>query len=766
MRVSGLAQQRTDSSDYVRGQQLNAMLRFTPVMMVANVVNAAVSAHIVSTKAGALAVLVWLSLVVLAAGFAIRSWIDAQRRPGRGAASPRAIRRATWHGAGLGLLWGALPALWFAELTGGGQLLVATLVTGMICCGAFALATVPSAANGYVVCLTAGGLAGVLGADLEHAIPLVVLLLAYSVAVCYAAVGTARLYVDKVTSEAELTERGEVIQLLLSEFQQNASDWLFELDAEQRFQDVSPRLAEIVGLSEDDLLKRPFADWLSAASKRSFAATCEAGVAFKGLLVEVVLDDGTRRWWSISASPIVQRGRRASGWRCVGSDVSDAKTAKDRVIWLATTDALTGLPNRTTFRDAAASALSPTALAVAVLDLDGFKGVNDSLGHAAGDQLLVAVARRLKTFESASIGVGRLGGDEFGLFFESMGQSEVVSTLRAIGSAIAQPFALDAASVVIGTTAGVAFRTDLQENVDRLLNEADTALYAAKHGSKGSVAVFDAAMDQAQQERREFAEDLRRALAANELWLAFQPVVDIATSRVVYFEALLRWTHPTKGLVPPDRFIAVAETTGLIAEIGKWVLKTATRIAATWPDDIGVAVNLSPVQLGDERLDEMVFGALAKSGLDAHRLELELTEAVFIRHGERARSFIEKMNAVGVRIALDDFGTGFSSLGYLTRLPVHKLKIDRSFVSGQTALKERNAVISAVISMARALSMETTAEGIENEAELAWIRGLGCNQGQGYYFAKPLRAEDVQPFLDRRSRRRARKARISEPLAC
>lgn len=747
--LSGLERQRSDCADYVRSEQIRAILRFTPVMMAANAVNAIISTIVVLPTANNLLVAVWLSMIGVVAGFATWSWAKGRTLPRPGSASPRAIRRATLHASILGVLWGILPALWFAGLSSDAQLLLGTLVTGMICCGGFALATVPSAGLAYVCLLTAGSLIGVIRADTEYRVAIVILLCAYATAICYALLGTARLYVDKVASEAELAERGEVIELLLNEFQESASDWLFELDTELRVRQGSPRFADLTGLDDSALRGRTFADFLAAHSRDAFFGEFRKGASFRDLLIEVFLPDGSNRWWSVSATPIALNRSSVAGWRCVGSDVTDAKVAEDRVLWLATTDALTELPNRTSFRSQVSAALSSmaTQMAIAVLDLDEFKSVNDSLGHSAGDELLTRVAARLKEFCGPRVEISRLGGDEFGLLFRDADPKQVLERLEAICRALSEPLRLRSASVSVGATAGVAFRTDRHENMDRLMNEADTALYVAKQTKKGSIATFSAEMERELNERRQCAEDLQRALKSNEFSLSFQPIVDIASSRVVSFEALIRWHHPTRGMVPPDMFIGIAETVGLISQIGRWVLETATREAMSWPADIGVSVNVSPSQLGEDGLDEMVIHALRESGLSPHRLELELTEAVFIRHGQRAETFIANMNSIGVGVALDDFGTGYSSLGYLTRFPVQKLKIDRSFVSGDKALRERNAVISAIVSMARALSMKTTAEGIENEAELAWVRGLGCNLAQGYHFARPLKQWEVADFL-------------------
>jgi diguanylate cyclase (GGDEF)-like protein len=478
------------------------------------------------------------------------------------------------------------------------------------------------------------------------------------------------------------------------------------------------------------------------------------GKAFRDLVVEADGPNGTH-WWSITAGPIPDRTGAIAGWRGVGSDVTEAKLAKDRIVWMATTDQLTGLPNRTRFRELAERAIARAvedghSLGIASLDLDGFKQINDTFGHAAGDELLARIAARLDDLSGHGVTFGRLGGDEFGVLIE--GESDtfaMIGLLQQVVKAVSQPVTVGDNTVSVGGTAGLALLRTADDDIDRLMSDADIALYAAKEQQRGSVELFSAAMQRAADERRGLADDLRQAVERGELELVYQPIVDAGTLRVVSFEALLRWRHPARGLLLPDVFIGIAEATGQIGRIGSWVVAQACRDAVRWPGDVAVAVNVSPRQFAGVGIGiaAAVEGALRDSGLPAARLELEITETVFVRHGIRAEEFLAEMNRLGVRIALDDFGTGYSSLGYITRFPVHKLKIDRSFVSGKGAVKERNAVISAVVGIARSLGMVTTAEGVETAAELAWVRSLGCTQVQGFHVSRPMPAEAVCAYL-------------------
>lgn len=419
-----------------------------------------------------------------------------------------------------------------------------------------------------------------------------------------------------------------------------------------------------------------------------------------------------------------------------------------QIAHMAFHDSLTGLANRALLREQIALALhrhGGVDFALFCLDLDNFKAVNDTLGHPTGDALLCEVAARLA--ETCPQGfVARLGGDEFAVIVQD-GTGAADQTGRAIVQALTRPFSVNGHRIVTGGSVGIALAPQDGQDATSLLKNADLALYRAKNDGKGSHRFFENAMDAEAQARRAMEVDLHDALRKGELELHFQPLFGLSQNRVTAFEALMRWNHPVRGMVSPIDFIPLAEETGLIIPIGEWALHEACRIAATWDDDIRVAVNISPVQFRNSMLNSIILQALARSGLAPQRLELEITESLFIENVETTLACLHSLRALGVRVALDDFGTGYSSLSYLRSFPFDKLKIDRSFIVDLLANEGATAIIRAITTLADALGIETTAEGVESSEQLDILRSEGCNQIQGYLFSRPIPAKDVPALL-------------------
>ncbi|MDO9714347.1 sensor domain-containing protein, partial [Paracraurococcus lichenis] len=435
-------------------------------------------------------------------------------------------------------------------------------------------------------------------------------------------------------------------------------------------------------------------------------------------------------------------------------DITERRAAEARIAHMAHHDALTGLPNRVRFRERLDAALTRVRrgepCAVLCLDLDRFKEVNDTLGHPAGDALLRAVTERLRSELREVDTLARLGGDEFAVVQAGADQPHDATVLaRRLVEVLGTPFDLDGHRVVIGTSIGIAFAPGDGADADALLKAADMALYRAKAEGRGCWCFFEPEMDARMQLRRTLELDLRRALAEGEFELHYQPIVGVRNRVVHGLEALIRWRHPERGLVPPDRFIPVCEETGMIVPLGSWVLRRACAEAVTWPGAPRVAINLSPTQFGSRGLVEAVQEALAASGLEPGRLELEITETAMLRDTEETLATLHQLKALGVRIAMDDFGTGYSSLGYLQRFPFDKVKIDRSFVRGLGEARASEAIVRAVAELCDGLDMSTTAEGVETEAQLAVLRRQGCGEAQGYLFAHPTPAPDVPALLAR-----------------
>ncbi|MBR1326990.1 EAL domain-containing protein [Bradyrhizobium ottawaense] len=424
--------------------------------------------------------------------------------------------------------------------------------------------------------------------------------------------------------------------------------------------------------------------------------------------------------------------------------------ANRRVLELAQTDILTGLPNRAFFLtrlDEMNSQLSVRGLpfSILMLDLDRFKNVNDSLGHGAGDALLRQVAQRLKSAVRANDVLARLGGDEFAIIQETGADQRACSTELAarIAKLLTEPFLLPGHRVEIGTSIGIAIAPDHGSDQEQLLKKADLALYRSKSAGRNCFTIYDEAMSAELEARNTLEGDLRDAIARCQLEVHYQPFVDALSGARRGFEALVRWRHPTRGLIPPDQFISLAEETGLIVPLGEFVLRRACADAAGWPSGLAVAVNLSPIQFKEARLFEVICAALADSGLQPQRLEIEITESVLLERGGENHAFMQRLKQLGVELALDDFGTGYSSLSYLTAFPFDKIKIDKSFIRNLTQQPRSSAIISSIVTLARGLDMSVTAEGVETREEYERLKALGVNFAQGYLFGRPQPIERI-----------------------
>jgi diguanylate cyclase (GGDEF)-like protein/PAS domain S-box-containing protein len=438
----------------------------------------------------------------------------------------------------------------------------------------------------------------------------------------------------------------------------------------------------------------------------------------------------------------------------VVDDVTERRLANEKIAHLAHYDALTDLPNRVLFREQIErelrKAVSGQQFALLYIDIDEFKGINDSLGHHVGDELLKAVAASLKDCTKPGDLIARLGGDEFAVIQTAVGgRAEVEEFVIRIYEAIRQPYQCLGHHLSTDASIGIAIAPEDGTELDQLIKHADLAMYAAKAEGRRVYRFFEPAMDARAKARLTMEQDLRQALADGGFDIHYQPLLDLASGEVTGCEALLRWRHPERGMVSPAEFIPLAEDTGLINELGDWVMQTACTEAAGWPSRVRLAVNVSPIQLKSPTLALRITGALAASGLPPDRLEIEITEAVLIHDDETALEILHQLRAIGVRIALDDFGTGFSSLSYLKRFPFDKIKIDRCFVS-DIEVDGSAAIVQAVVNIAAARNMTTTAEGVETEQQREMLRQLGCTQMQGYLFSAPKPAAEARRLLGAR----------------
>jgi diguanylate cyclase (GGDEF)-like protein len=441
------------------------------------------------------------------------------------------------------------------------------------------------------------------------------------------------------------------------------------------------------------------------------------------------------------------------GWVSTHEDVTERRRAEARIHHMARHDGLTDLPNRVLLKERIEEALKEVTrgesmVAVLCMDLDRFKAVNDTLGHPIGDALLQQVATRIRETIREVDTVARLGGDEFAVIQVGILQPQGATALASrLIEGLSAPYQIEDHQIVIGCSIGVAVAPSDGEDVDQLLKKADVALYRAKLDDRGTYRFFELGMDARMQARRSLELDLRRALVQGEFELHYQPLVDLERSEVTAFEALLRWNHPQRGRVSPADFIPLAEETGLIAAIGEWVLRQACADAATWPEHVKVAVNLSPVQFKSGALVRAVSSALTASGLAPGRLELEITETVLLQNSEATLAILHKLRELGVRVSMDDFGTGYSSLSYLRSFPFDKIKIDQSFIRDMAHNNQSLAIIQAVTSLGATLGMATTAEGVETREQLDLLKTQGCTEVQGFYFSEAKPAREVAGLL-------------------
>jgi diguanylate cyclase (GGDEF)-like protein len=574
---------------------------------------------------------------------------------------------------------------------------------------------------------------------------LALLMVVYSVAVTQESVaaGRRRLAVEWQAKKA---------LNFVDEFENSGRGWFWETDSLGTLSYVSEQLAEDFHSDPEALLGRQFTDLLSvdhasesSEERKTLGFHLSARFPFSDVVVRPASDEDVH--WSLSGNPIFDERGRFLGFRGIGTDLTEQRKSEREITRLARFDSLTGLPNRAMMRQTLDEGLRNASIrqkgcTLFMIDLDRFKNVNDTLGHPIGDALLRQVADRLKSVMGNHGQVGRLGGDEFQAVLPGTVDIGLLESLaRTLIEQVSRPYQIEGHKVTIGASVGIAMGDPGRASADALVRNADLALYAAKAAGRGKHCFYEASMHSEAAERQVLENDLRQAIERGELSVHYQPIVRAAGEEISGFEALCRWSHPTRGPISPAKFIPLAEEAGLIGKIGEWVLRTALEEAARWPDHVLVAVNLSPVQFNDPHVIEMVAKHLSETGVSPERLELEITEGVFLAEGDSTDETFGKLKKIGVRLSLDDFGTGYSSLGYLKKAPFDKIKIDQSFVRGAASATNRNAaIIRAIVTLAETLGMDSCAEGVETHDDLQLIRELGVSMVQGYIFGKPSEA--------------------------
>src|SRR5215210_520823 len=636
--------------------------------------------------------------------------------------------------------WLSLPLYLFPSLDGGTQVIAASVMAGLGV-GALGLVVIPVCATAWMVAFTLG-VGGVLLLG-RHTVPfqhMLSILFTLGVAI-FGVLTVARWAFHQLKTNADVGSQSESASLLLQEYEQRGVGWLWEVDGENRVTYISSRMSALLGKPATQLIGHSLPALLGGSGELGRVLLDKQ--AFSSLEMELKTPRGPR-WISIAGDPILDTAGRFEGFRGVGSDITEIRQTQERLTHLANVDVLSGLPNRGRMRQLLGDCLrSATAgnvpCAIMFLDLDGFKPVNDTFGHPKGDAVLRAVAKRLVDEVGQDGHVGRMGGDEFAIVINDAQSRKTVEQLadRIIAS-IREPYMIDQTEIRIGVSIGSAFGPIDGATVDDLILKADLALYQAKDAGRGCARYFSSELQSEQEDRVRLEADLRAAIAAKQFHLAFQPLINAASQKLIGFEALIRWNHPQRGFVPPNVFIPVAEESGLMLAIGEWVIDEACRAAATWPEPITVALNISPKQISSPALPNTVSEALARYKLPGNRIELEVTEGVFLGDNGSTLDVLKRLRALGVGIALDDFGTGYSSIGYLNKAVFHKLKIDGSFVREAGSRPENVAIIQSIVQLAKSFRMSITAEGVETAEDFERMRDLGCDTIQGYLFGKPL----------------------------
>ena len=656
----------------------------------------------------------------------------------------------------IGIAWGAL-AFFACDPTRGDHRALVVAAVAVVAADIALLGPFVPVSLGFLVPLVGGAAAGFTRAGDGLGLELSGLMLATLLALLCGLDRRQHRARRDIAARLQLAEQDKTIAALLASDEAAAGEWIWQSDAHNRLRRISVDVAAAAMLPAAALegaLLSVVLKGRGASPSETARAVLTAIVnhdAFRNRIVEIKTAP-TSIWWRLTGRPIFDASGAFAGYRGIGADITASRDSEARIAYFANYDSWTGLANRVLFqshalRECQAARDTGRGGALLYLDLDGFKTVNDSLGHAAGDAVLKSVAQRLVAFVPRDTMVARLGGDEFAVWCTTAVPAKAEALAAELIEVLSAPFDVDGTTIDIGASIGIAFTPKHGTDPDGLLVRADLALYRAKADGKGLARLFVQDYEISLIERRKLEADLKLALARGEFRLHFQPLIDLQDGRIACFEALFRWSSPSRGVVSPTDFIPAAEGSGLIAAIGRWVLASACAAAATWPSEVMVAVNISPRHFRAADFVQDVRVALQASGLKPSRLEIEVTESVFFDVSATAIDNLHALRQLGVRIALDDFGTGYSSLSYLINFPVDKIKIDRSFIRDFVEREANRAVVDAILTLARKLSIRVTAEGVETREQALALKLRRCDEIQGFLLSAPRPADEVGAML-------------------
>ncbi len=733
----------------LRAMQLHVGRRSALLLLAVNLLSAIIVFALFSTTVPLALLLGWaVALATIAAAVTLRRLRSARVTTSH--AGLGELRGTAIEGLALAAGW-SIPSLVFAN---GADPTIALALAILLC-------VIMTAAAVTIAPRLPSTLLFIVGATVAASWPLLALgqfipataILAFSGLIGLACVIQAHTFATLRATALMLGGRDETVTLLLGDFDDCVTNGLWQTDAQRRLSKVTPRFAAMLGRTPEQLEGTPLLKALSGphwedgavpAALHMLAERLKRRESLRDLSLPVSVGS-ERRWWKITASPRFDERGIFTGYHGISTDITEQRASDETIHRMARFDTLTGLPNRQLVNETLARALAEAEkwgrrATFMMIDLDRFKAVNDTLGHPIGDRLLGLVSARLGRLMTGKDLIGRLGGDEFAVVVhDAIDHKKTGQLAQTIIETLSHPYDIDEHTLYIGASIGIATYPRDGHTAETLVRSADLALYRSKDAGGGVFHTYEPQLHSEAEERRRLELALRKALDNGELSLDYQPVVDAASETLKGFEALLRWHSPEFGNVSPAKFIRIAEDTRLIGPIGEWVVRTACEEAARWPGETSVAVNVSAIQLHNPGFVTVVAQALSSSGLPAHRLELEVTESVFMKEGTGAVRTLEQILDLGVRLSLDDFGTGYSSLGYLSRTRFSSIKIDRSFVaSAARGVPEATAIIRAVVALATSLRMATTAEGVETAEELEMVRNLGCTGIQGHYFGRAL----------------------------
>jgi len=730
-------------------KQLAFVRQLTTIMLLTSMMNLAIVLFCFHDTSALKSLLIWAAAVsvVNIVSVARKRYLERSKASAR-----KALRFYVRLALSHGLIWGIVPFLVINTSDNQGLMVLGIQLAGIMFAGSFLQSRIPLAAFSFLVPIGLG-FAGtmVLSGHPEYQF-VAVLCVVYSGILMLAVRWSHEQFIEQHLSAAAVKEQSQVISLLLRDFEESTSDWLWQTNADGVLMEIPLAVEGAEHENHNVMIGNKLVSLFHRDEpSRVLETSLMRKESFRDLVMKVE-NDGDDRWWSLTGKPIYEDGL-FKGFRGVAKDITQSKEIEDRIAYMAHYDGLTGLPNRVSMQEQLEKAMrkpltSQMTRALVWLDLDNFKWVNDTLGHPAGDELLQHVAARLQEVCDERDVVARISGDEFALIVERPADGQLETFLDKLTDCLSEPYDLWGSTANCSASVGVRLFDSEMTDSRVILKHADLALYQAKKVGKANWCMFTQELDDRARARLQVESDLHHAVNENEFKVYFQPQVNAYTHQIVGCETLVRWQHPTRGLVYPGEFIEHAEDNGLITRIGDWVLRAALSEARKLPEHIRISVNISPVQIHSANLIPTIVHAIAANNIDPSRLELEITENVLMSDTEFTLQRLHQLKEIGIRIALDDFGTGYSSLSYLRRFPFDRIKIDKSFVRDIETRSDSRSIAVATLSLAKSLGMRCTAEGVETRYQADFLRDCGCDELQGFFISRAQPLEKLQHMIE------------------